>query len=205
MVLFRWFGLSCFEISNSLAIVTDPHDGKTVGLAEPNIKGDVITISHNHFDHASGEDLVSKENSNILKETGKYQINDIQVEGISNERDDSRGRNIYFIFTVDGFRICHLGDLGYRLSSKNIEKIKPVDILLIPVGGTGGQEGREAAQLIEKLDPRIVIPMHYKINELNIDISDEKEFLRIMRDKNWNIEDKDKIKIKNLPKNKKII
>ncbi|KXA98743.1 hypothetical protein AKJ39_00940 [candidate division MSBL1 archaeon SCGC-AAA259J03] len=205
MVLFRWFGLSCFEIKDSVTIVTDPHDGESLGLNRPNIKGDIVTISHGHFDHVSGKELVSKEDTEVVDGTGKFEVKGIQFEGISNREGDERGRNIYFVFELDGFRICHLGDLGYSLESDNIEALEPVDILLLPVGGTGGHEGREAINVVKELSPSIVIPMHYMIRGLNVKISSEEEFLDLMAEEGWRIEEKKEAVIERLPEEKEII
>jgi len=204
MLTLRWFGISCFEITNKVTIVTDPHDGESLGLHPPDIKGDLILITHQHFDHASGREVVSKADSEIVEESGKWEVKGIEIEGVPYHREEA-GENVFFKFELDGFRICHLGDLGYSLSSKEVEKIKPVDILLVPVGGTGGHEGREAAKVIEDLKPRIVIPQHYMVEGMTVPISSKKEFLQLAIDRGWLVEERKEARIKSLPERRKII
>ncbi len=205
MVFLRWFGMSCFEISNSVTIVTDPHDGTSLGLERPEVKGDIITISHRHFDHASGKELVLKEGGKVIEESGKWNFEGVQIEGISNVENDERGKNVYFVFETEGFRICHLGDLGYSLAEDRLMSIIPVDILLIPIGGTGGHEGREAVDVVRDIDPSIVIPMHYKIEGLNIRISGKDEFLNLMLEEGWKIRKEGDVVIESLPESKEVI
>lgn len=180
MVSLRWFGQACFEISGSITVVTDPHDGGGVGLKPPQTKGDVVTISHGHFDHADGVNLVRKEDTKVVGEEGITEAKGIVFEGIKTFHDKSqgseRGENLVFKFELDGFKICHLGDLGHKLGN-TAEKIKPVDILLIPVGGKFTIDGKEAKEVVEELQPRVVIPMHYKIRGLKVPISGPDDFL----------------------------
>lgn len=205
MVSIGWFGVSCFEIDDSVTVVTDPHDKESLGLKRPNIKGDVVTVSHRHFDHASGKELVLKEDGEVVDEAGRQNVKGVEFEGISNEKDDERGRNIYFVFELDGFRICHLGDLGYRLTDDNAEEIRPVDILLVPIGGTGGHEGQEAVNVVDDLDPAVVVPMHYMVEDLNVRLSEKDEFLELMEERGWKIRKKEKAVFSNLPEEKEII
>lgn len=186
MLSFKWFGQACFEISNSKTIVTDPHDGDSVGLSAPKTTADVVTISHDHYDHASGKDLVSNNNTVIVNETGKTNIDELNVTGFKSFHDKShgqaRGENIIFNIETKGYTICHLGDLGHMLNHKSIQNIKPVDVLLIPVGGKFTIDGREAAKLVKKIDPVVVVPMHYKINGLEVPISGPKTFINNVKD-----------------------
>ncbi|KXB06239.1 hypothetical protein AKJ52_02415 [candidate division MSBL1 archaeon SCGC-AAA382C18] len=201
----KWFGLSCFEIEDSTTIVTDPYDGNLFGLDQLDVKGDIVSISHSHLDHNSGKYLARKKETEIIDKPGERVAKGIKVEGIPNETNYKRGNNIYYIFELDRIRICHLGDLGYRLSERKIDEIKPVDVLLIPVGGTEGHEGREAIDLLDKIDASIIIPMHYGVEGMDIGLSDIGRFLESAKEKDLEIIEKDEIEIETLPKNKKII
>lgn len=204
MISFRWFGISCFEIRNSETIVTDPHNGASIGLKKPEVKGDIVLVTHQHFDHASGKDLASKKETEIIEKSGKQKVRGVEIEGIPYYREDT-GKNIFFKFTLNEFKICHLGDLGYDLSRKEVDKIKPVDIALVPVGGTGGHEGQEAVQVVEELEPKIIIPHHYAVEGMALFISSEKEFLQLAKDKGWEIKERREAKIDSLPERSKII
>ena len=140
MLQIRWHGHSCFEITNDVTIMTDPHDGKSIGIPAPNVLADIILVSHNHYDHNSGIKTIEKEGSKVVTDERKKTIGSVEIKGITSFHDDSkgmkRGKNIIYKFTVDDITFCHLGDLGHELDSETLEQIGAVDILFVPVGGT---------------------------------------------------------------------
>lgn len=176
----RWHGHSCFEIENSSVIVTDPHDGKNIGIRPPSVKGDIILVSHDHFDHNAVR-LVEKGESKVIEDTGEFSKGDVKITGIETyhdtEKGKKRGRNIIYKFETDNISFCHLGDLGHEPSDETIEKIKPIDFLFIPVGGTFTIGPVEAAEVMEQIGPSITVPMHYKVGGLSLDIKGVKPFL----------------------------
>ena len=112
----EWLGHACFLITaaNGTRILTDPFDEK-VGLPVPKIKVDIVTVSHQHFDHNALYILQGK--PGVIDTPGKHPLPELEIIGLSLFHDEqggaSRGRNIAFIIAVDGFRVCHLGDLGH--------------------------------------------------------------------------------------------
>ncbi len=176
----RWHGHSCFEIENEKVVVTDPHDGKSIGIRSPNVKGDIVLVSHDHFDHNAVR-LIEKGETKVIREPGEHQINDIEIRGIKTYHDEEdgkkRGENIVYIFKTDGLSFCHLGDLGHELSGDLIEKIKPIDFLFIPVGGTFTVGPEEAANIVDEIEPAIAVPMHFKVGGLSLDIKNVQPFL----------------------------
>ena len=87
----------------------------------------------------------------------------------SDEESATRGRNNLFHFEIDGFKVCHLGDLGHKLTDEMIETLGDVDVLMVPVGGGTTIDHKKAHEVVEQVDPRVVIPMHYKIDGLKRD------------------------------------
>ncbi len=176
----RWHGHSCFEIENDSVVVTDPHDGRNIGIREPNVKGDIVTVSHDHFDHNAVR-LVDKSDTQVIDKPGEYEKGKIKIKGFKTYHDEEsgqkRGENIIFKFETGGIKFCHLGDLGHDLDDEIIEKIKPVDFLFIPIGGTFTIGPEEAAKIIEKITPSIAIPMHFKVGGLSLDIKGVQPFL----------------------------
>ncbi|HDD56909.1 MAG TPA: Zn-dependent hydrolase, partial [Thermoplasmatales archaeon] len=156
MLQIRWHGHACFEITNDITIVTDPHDGKSIGLPTPSVKGDIILVSHDHYDHNSVK-TVEKEGSIVVRDLGKKTIRGIEIEGIESfhdeERGAKRGKNIIFKFKVDGITFCHLGDLGHVPDEELLEKIGKVDVLFIPVGGTFTIDADSAWETANLIDP----------------------------------------------------
>jgi len=178
-----WYGHSCFKINNQggrITIITDPFD-KKIGLIPPRGNADVVTISHNHFDHnnikAISGDVFAVEGP------GEYEIKGIRIMGISSYHDkkegQERGLNTIYVIKVDGIKICHLGDMGQeKLTDKQLESIGSVDVLMIPVDGVSTMNAREAVKVVKQVDPIIVIPMHYKLPGLTVKFNDVKDFLK---------------------------
>ena len=180
MLQIRWHGHSCFEITNDVKIVTDPHDGRSIGIPTPNVFGDIILVTHNHYDHNSVK-TVQKEDSKIITDERKRTIGNIQINGIPAYHDTAsgqrRGSMVLYKFTCDDITFCHLGDLGHELDEKTIQQIGKIDILFIPVGGNYTIDAEQAWQVIQMLKPRIAIPMHYRIEGLSIPIAGIDPFL----------------------------
>jgi L-ascorbate metabolism protein UlaG (beta-lactamase superfamily) len=176
----RWHGHSCFEIKNDLSIVTDPHDGKSIGIHAPSTTGDIILVSHDHYDHNSVKS-VEKEGAKIITDSRKRNIGQVEIRGIESYHDEcygeKRGSNIIYKFKMDNINFCHLGDLGHVLDQDYVEKIGDVDILFIPIGGTFTLDAEKAWEVIKKIKPKIAIPMHYKIGGLSLPITGLDPFL----------------------------
>lgn len=180
MLQIRWHGHSCFEITNDVTIVTDPHDGRSIGIPTPNVAGDIILVSHNHYDHNSVKS-VEKQNSKVITDERKRTIGNIQISGTLAFHDaaqgERRGNMILYKFTCDDITFCHLGDLGHELDEKSVQQIGTIDILFIPVGGNYTIDAEQAWRVIQMLKPKITIPMHYRIEGLSIPIAGIEPFL----------------------------
>ena len=177
-----WYGQSCFRIKAKEGIVViDPF--VKIGLVEPKLKADICLVTHNHPDH-NNISLVSGISSAkpfFVSGPGEYEIGNIIVNGInSSHTSGEEGEpNTIYTFTAEGISVCHLGDLGQKsLSDAQLEALNGVDILMVPVGGKYTIDGKEAVDIISQIEPKIVIPMHYKIAGLTIDIDDITKFTK---------------------------
>jgi L-ascorbate metabolism protein UlaG (beta-lactamase superfamily) len=163
-------GHSSFRLKGKTAtVVTDPFDSKMVGLKYPTTEANIVTISHDHDDHNKA-DLI-KGDPKIISGPGEYEIKEISILGFPSYHDskkgEERGKNTIYVFEIDGIRVCHLGDLGEKLSETLIEALGEIDVLLIPVGGTYTIGSKEAAELVREIEPSYVIPMHYLTDGMN--------------------------------------
>ena len=178
----EWLGHACFllETNDGVKIITDPYEsgsfGGALGYAEINSKADIVTVSHKHSDHGFTQAVPE---ARVVDKPGKVKIGTVQIEGVASFHDKSggsqRGENIIFIFDIGGLRIAHLGDLGHIPS--DLGKLKNLDLLLIPVGGTFTIDAQEASGFIEAIKPKIVIPMHFKTEKLGFDIDGVDKFI----------------------------
>ncbi len=167
-----YHGHSCFEIvgeEEPKSIVFDPY-GSGTGDLRLDISADLALCSHDHFDHNN----CSVARSCLIGYKGDKEIGSAKIKGVETAHDPKggtlRGRNTVYIVRYGGKIFVHLGDLGHVLSEEQVKEIlsfgRP-DILLIPVGGVYTIGPDEAMKVIEQLNPRIVVPMHYKHEKLN--------------------------------------
>ncbi len=174
-----WHGHSCFEIRDGITVVTDPHDGKSIGIKPPVVKADVVLVSHDHFDHNCIR--IVKGDPQIVTDCEEKVIGDLKIRGVptfhDKEEGSKRGKNTIFCFEMDGIKFCHCGDLGHLLTEKQAEAIGSVDILFIPVGGVFTIDSQDAKHVIETIKPSIVIPMHYHVGGLSISVDSIDSFL----------------------------
>lgn len=177
-----WLGHAMFEIvdeKSNLTIVTDPY-GEEVGYPLKKRKADVVTISHEHFDH-NNRSIV--EASHVLSKRGEFEINGVKISAIESFHDEAFGkkRGTNLIFKIEGeFKLAHLGDYGEPVLREEIgEFLKDLDVLFVPVGGTFTIGPQEASKLVEEVNPKIVIPMHYKTPHLKFELLSEEHFLKV--------------------------
>lgn len=181
----QYYGHSCFKIVTKPAgrgqvdvtIFIDPFD-KAIGLRPPQGSADLVLVTHDHHDHNNVEAI--KGDPYVVDIPGEYSIKGINIVGVNsfhdNKNGEERGRNTFYIIETEDLRICHLGDLGHDLDEKQLEIINGINILMIPIGGKYTIDGKKAVDIIKKIEPNIVIPMHYKMKGSTLDADDEKKF-----------------------------
>lgn len=189
-----YFGQACFAIHvGDTNILIDPVPAK-MGYTTSTIPADVVTISHEHFDHNAVEMAAGK--PTILRgltADGKgwtpvaFSNKDVKITAFPAYHDDTlgaqRGLDAMFLFEAGGLRVLHTGDLGHRLSAADVRKIGRVDVLLICVGGFYTIDADGATEVIRALKPRVVIPMHFRTGHTSSSpISDAGDFLKEWKD-----------------------
>lgn len=178
----EWKGHSCFLLTaqNGVRLLTDPFNER-VGYPLPKVEVDGVTVSHEHYDHNSAELLPGK--PVVVKGPGQHLVSGIEIRGIASfhdeEQGNARGLNTVFMMTIDGIRICHLGDLGHLLSPAQLAEIGDVDVLCIPVGGFYTIDAGTAREIVAQLKPSVVLPMHYKYDDhVKLPIAPVADFLQ---------------------------
>lgn len=179
-----WYGQACFKLKGkSASVIIDPYSEEMLGLKLPrDLSCDLVLSTHDHLDHNNFK--VIPETAIPITGSGEYEVKGIAVTGISVFHDkkngQERGQNTIFNIELDGLNIVHLGDLGHELTESQIEELGPTDILLIPVGGVYTIDAKDATRVVSQIEPKIIIPMHYKLPELKIELEPVDNFLKEM-------------------------
>ena len=172
-----WWGHSCFSIYNKaigLTIVFDPFRRETGKFDLSGLKADIILCSHDHFDHANWQAVSKWDSQYFINLVGDRNVKDVKIRGIQTYHDKKKGKergqnSIYVVGYGEGVFV-HLGDLGHKLTSEQLEKISVFGrphVLFIPTGGVYTIGPEEAVDVIKQINPHIAIPMHYYSDKLN--------------------------------------
>jgi len=177
-----WLGHACFRLKGKDAVVvTDPY-GPDVGYGKLRTSADIVTLSHEHFDHNYVQGVSGE--PKVIRGPGEYEIKGVFITGLATFHDDKqgqeRGRNTVYWITIDDVVVCHLGDLGYVLSQAQVEEMAQVDVLLVPVGGFYTINAAQATEVVSLLQPKIVIPMHFKTEVAGLKIDPVDKFYKEM-------------------------
>lgn len=171
-----YLGHSSFKIKTKTGtLIADPFDSKMVGLKYSGGEAEVATISHDHKDHNAVERISGIKK--VFTGPGEYEVSGISIIGFKtyhdNKKGEERGKNTVYVYEAEGLRLAHLGDLGHMLDEEMIDEIGDVDVLMIPVGGEYTIGPKEACELISKIEPYFVIPMHYKVEGMDSGLSEK--------------------------------
>lgn len=164
-------------------MVIDPYDQEYTGLKLPkDLEAQVVISTHTHKDHSNVNAVTG--DPLVVAGPGEYEVAGVSITGVATAHDTSggseRGVNTLFHIFTDGINIVHAGDLGHVLTEEQVSGIDNVDILMIPVGGNYTIDAEAAAKVVAQLEPKIIIPMHYKIPGLTADIQGVEPFLKEM-------------------------
>lgn len=161
-----WLGHSCFKVeTGGYTVLLDPYeDGSVPGCAPVREKADQVLCSHEHFDH----------NFRGGVEICKSGADPVRIEVISTYHDDRegelRGLNKIHILEDNEVRVAHVGDLGCELEPEQVERLKGLDAVMVPVGGYYTIDAARAKALIDRIRPRVTVPMHYRGEGFGFDV-----------------------------------
>ncbi len=186
-MVITWHGFSCFKLQDQardheVALLTDPYepeDGKKLSRA---LAADIVTVSHDHPRHnnvaaVGGEPFV-------ITGPGEYEVKDVFVTGVATYHDlvdgKEKGNNTLYYITAGDLHMLHLGDLKHPLEEKHIEDLHNIDVLFVPVGGGDVLNAKQAVEVIGQIEPRIIIPMHYRVAGYGAKLDTVDAFLKAM-------------------------
>lgn len=176
----RYIGHSCFaiETGNGTRIVIDPYDS-AIGLTPVHEKADIVLITHHHFDH----DYVQGIDGDylLIDEPGSKEAGGVRITGFALPHDSAggseRGMVTAYLIEADGRRIVHMGDVGDMPDDDFFRALERIDVLMVPIGGNYTVDAKGAKAIVDRMQPNLVIPMHYKTNRLKVNIAPAAPFV----------------------------
>ncbi len=178
-----WFGQAMFRVSGGGAtVVLDPTPPETGYRYDP-VSADVVLRSHDHYDHDYLRGVRGE--PQVIRDSGAFEVRGLEVRGTDSFHDAKqgaeRGRNVVFTWSQAGYRLGHLGDLGHMPDDDLAEALSRLDILMLPVGGVFTIDAAQAVDLVERLAPRVALPMHYGTPDCNIPVEPVDGFARLFK------------------------
>ena len=175
-----WLGHSCFRIKGrQVTVITDPYP-PDLGYSLGKLTAQIVTVSHQHPSHSYVQGVGGE--PKLVTGPGEYEINGVLITGIATfhdmERGQKKGKNTVYLIELDEVSVCHLGDLGHVLTAEQVEELGNVDVLLLPVGGVSTINAPLAAEVVRQLEPKAVVPMHYKTEALSRELEPVGRFLK---------------------------
>ncbi|NMB92068.1 MAG: MBL fold metallo-hydrolase [Parcubacteria group bacterium] len=207
-MIIQWLGHSYFKIETKGKIIAlDPFSEKMLGIKPSRFKADILLITHEHEDHNNKSAILGE--PFVLEGPGEIEKEEIIIDGLPSYHDNrsghDRGFNTIYKIQSEDLTVCHLGDLGEKmLKEETLEKLSDIDILLIPVGGIYTIDAEEAVGIINQIEPKIVIPMHYRLNNIKLKLDPLDKFLKAFGKKAEKL-DKLVIRKTQLPQETKLI
>ncbi len=175
-----WLGHSCFRLrSEDLVVITDPYP-TSVGLRPDSRAATAVTVSNAHPHHSNWPDVGGE--PKVFLNPGEYEYSGIAVRGVMtplSAGEARENRNVAFCIEIENVNVCHLGDIAEPLTPREIDTLSPVDVLLAPVGGGCTLGVERVHQILQDLDAKVVIPMHYNIPNLTVELGSLDAFLRL--------------------------
>jgi len=173
----EWYGQSAFHLGGAeVDVVIDPFADMSAMASARGMQFDypaitceppqLLLVTHEHMDH-NGVEAIGGEPTIVRSTAGTLESPLGEITAIASEHDEqagtARGPNTIFVFSLDGLRLCHMGDFGQsELRPEQAAAIGAIDLLFIPVGAGPTIGGEQAQAIVERLSPRWVVPMHYR-------------------------------------------
>ena len=176
-----WLGHSCVMIKTTEStLITDPFPD-SIGIRMPELKSDVVTISNSHPNHSFIDS--KSQYDHVIDGPGEYEIAGYYITGIGtplNANDESDHINTIYSIRAEGLTITYLGDISQSLSPSQAQELDQTDVLIVPAGGVCTLDISKIAELANRISPRIIIPVHYKVEGSNIELAPLDDFMRHM-------------------------
>ncbi|MDA0733617.1 MAG: MBL fold metallo-hydrolase [Chloroflexi bacterium] len=200
-----WLGHACFRLrSEETVVITDPFPS-SLGLRMGAQTATIVTVSNSHPNHSNCPEITG--DPRLFKSPGEYEFKGVSARGVMtpiSEGKPHEQRNVAYSIEMENIRVCHLGDIAEPLTPSQIDELSPVDVLLIPTGGGCTIDLERAAQLLQDLDPKIVIPMHYSVPGVSVELAQVDTFLQLLGGSEVQSQPRLSVTAANLPPNMRV-
>ena len=191
--------LSASIDKEQVRIVMDPYQD-SIGLKLPSMEADVVLVSRDDADHNNATAV--KGDPFLVTNPGEYDVKGVVIQGISSgagTEGKKQAHNTIYVLEAEGLRLCHLGALGQKeLTPEQVEKIGAIDILFVPVGGEEVIGAKEAGDIVQQIEPKMVIPIHFAIPKLKAKLEGVELFLKTIGKSGVEPQQKITVKLKDL-------
>jgi len=171
-----WYGQSCFKLQNNeQTVLVNPSDPRKAGLKGPNFKANIFVLTD--IEESIDKKVLEKDNSFLISGPGEYEVNKIFAYGIPIKKD-GQTKSVVYQMTMDEIRYGVLGQLKSLPSGEELDKLDGVDVLFVPIGGKDTLNAEKAVELINSIEPQIIIPCCYNIPGLNFVPDSLEKFLK---------------------------
>lgn len=183
----QYFGLSSFKITTKEAtVITDPFH-KDSGLTPPRGAADILVLAQKDKTLYSATSGISGDPF-LINDPGEYDVKGVTVTGIPLKQEDNKYTSVFLIESED-IRILNLTHIHeWNMKENELEELGEIDILILPVGGNTVLSASAASKVVNEIEPKIVIPSHYKMKELIIDVDGIEKFIKEMGGKSEPVE-----------------
>lgn len=184
-----WYGLSCFRLieRGMASVVIDPFD-ESAGNGTLRLKADIVCVSHDEPMRNCVE--VVKGEKRVIRGPGEFEIGGVFITGVSTrhatgasgkkKKNERKEANTLYLVDFNGLTVAHLGDLDYVPDQQQVENLGSVNVALVPIGGGGGLNASQAAEVISLLEPALVVPMHYRTPGIAVKLDSLNKFVKEM-------------------------
>jgi len=171
-----WYGQSCFKLQNNeQTVLVNPSDPRKAGLKGPNFKANIFVLTD--IEESIDKKILEKDNSFLINGPGEYEVNKVFLYGVPIKKD-GQTKSVVYQITMDDIRYGVLGQLKSLPSGEELGRLDGVDVLFIPIGGKDTLSAEKAVELINSIEPQIVIPCCYNIPGVNNELDSLERFLK---------------------------
>lgn len=178
-------------------LLIDPYQVKTVGLRQPKMEADLMLSTAGEFD----KKISLPNDTLIIRGPGEYETKQIFVYGQAEigKEDIPTGKTIYMI-EAESMTLVHLGNISQtELTDRQLGYMENADVLFVPVGGKDSLNAKQAAHIVQQVDPRVIVPIYYNFPGSRLFLDKVDPFIKELGRTKFDKVDKLRLSLRDLP------